>query len=96
MSLVLTPEAERDLIEAKEWLHERSPQLPLRFAEVLDSTFREITEFPEGFPVVHRGMRRALTRTFPYGVFYTVEAGEVVVHGVIHQARHPAVWLSRP
>ena len=33
--------------------------------------------------------RRVLVSRFPFGVFYTVEAETVVVHGVYHSSRDP-------
>ncbi len=33
--------------------------------------------------------RRVLVSRFPFGVFYTVEAETVVVHGVYHSSRAP-------
>jgi len=32
---------------------------------------------------------------FPYSLFYLLDAGEVVVLAVEHQARHPERWKKR-
>ena len=91
----LTSEAERDVLEAKDWLAERSPGLPERFVSALDDAFHAIVDHPEMYPIVHRSLRRALTKTFPYAVFFTIESKGIVVHAVIHQARHPSSWQRR-
>ena len=33
--------------------------------------------------------RRILVSRFPFGIFYTVEAGAVIVHGIFHSSRDP-------
>lgn len=55
-----------------------------------------IGTLPASFPLVHRTVRRALLRRFPYAVFF-VEQGdaEVVVLAVLHQASDPARWQTR-
>jgi len=50
---------------------------------------------PELHPVVYRGVRRAITRRFPYSIYYRMERNEVVVLGVLHMRRDPKEWQSR-
>ena len=51
--------------------------------------------FPESHPVRHRQFRRALLRRFPYGVFYAVEADEIVILAVLHLAQDPSAIFGR-
>ena len=44
---------------------------------------------------VMRGVRRGLTRTFPFGVFYTIEDETVYVIAVANASRDPDTWQSR-
>jgi toxin ParE1/3/4 len=57
--------------------------------------FRRIQANPNQYPVVHRNVRRALVRRFPYGVFYVVEGQRIVVLAVFHGSRDPSQWKSR-
>jgi toxin ParE1/3/4 len=95
VKLLLSAEARVDIAEAIEWLHERSPELPSRFRTSLDEVIANIADHPAMSPTVHRDLRRALLRRFPYAVFYVVEGETVAVIGVIHQARHPSTWRRR-
>jgi hypothetical protein len=45
---------------------------------------------------VHRTVRRALLRRFPFGVFYRAEPSRIVVIGILHGSRDPKVWKGRP
>jgi toxin ParE1/3/4 len=58
-------------------------------------TFRRISENPLIYPDVHRGVRRALVRRFPYAVFYRLRGEGVQVIAVLHQARNPPSWKRR-
>ena len=54
-----------------------------------------VAEKPLAFPAVHRDVRRALVKRFPYGVFFLLSHDRVIVLAVLHQARNPAVWKRR-
>ncbi|MBI4564170.1 MAG: type II toxin-antitoxin system RelE/ParE family toxin [Planctomycetes bacterium] len=61
----------------------------------MNRTLLSILENPNRYPRVPKSIRRALTRRFPYGVFYLVEKRTVVVLAVLHQAMSPSHWQSR-
>jgi toxin ParE1/3/4 len=42
---------------------------------------------PEAFPFYHRDFRRALTRRFPYKVFFQIRGNAVIVFRVLHGAQ---------
>ena len=50
---------------------------------------------PDLYPLVHKTVRRAWVRRFPYGLFYVVEEACLVVIGVFHARRDPICWQSR-
>jgi len=91
-SIRLKPAAQSDLAAAHAWYEEQSPGLGDQLAHDLDAVLERITEHPEAHAEVDGGIRRALLRRFPYGVFYLVEVSEIVVLGVMHSARDPEAW----
>jgi len=54
-----------------------------------------IEDYPEGYPLIYRSYRRALTKKFPYKVFYVVEPDYVSAVAIVHAARHPQRWRTR-
>jgi plasmid stabilization system protein ParE len=91
----LTPEAEADLAEIHAWYAERGIELAEGFRRALDEAMAAFARHPEMHPVVHRSVRRALLRRFPYCVFYVIEAERVVVYGCFHARRDPQSWQLR-
>jgi plasmid stabilization system protein ParE len=91
----LTPEAEADVEEAHVWYAERGLGLAEDFRRSLDECMGRIASHPEGFPSVHRSVRRALLRRFPYCVFYVLEPERALVIGCFHARRDPRVWRLR-
>ena len=63
--------------------------------EVVQETLEAIGSDPESGPVIHRDIRRRLLKRFPYGIFYRLVQGQVVVVACFHAKRDPAVWRSR-
>ena len=75
--LILRPEAEAEMKDAFDWYEERVLGLGGEFLLCVDAVFNSIMRNPQQFPCVHRTARRAITRRFPYEVFF-VEDNERV------------------
>lgn len=94
-NLIIRPEAEADLAEAFEWYETRVTGLGLEFIRTVDSLFNSIIRNPQAYPVVDKNVRRALTRKFPYQVFYLADPDRVVIIGIFHASRNPQRWQER-
>lgn len=88
-------EAEAEVIDALSWYRERGLDLARGFRQSLDSCLKSIQNLPESHPVVHRDIRRALLRRFPYGLFYVKEGDLITILACFHAKRDPAVWKER-
>lgn len=93
--LVILPEAEADVLSARQWYEAQRPGLSLEVRSALDTTLAQITATPELYARVYRDLRRALLHRFPYGVFYAIRVTDVIVFAVLHTARKPATWRGR-
>ena len=94
-SLLIRPAAEADLREAYGWYEAQQSGLGTQFLAEVDRGFEGICEQPKAFAEVHRGVRRALIRRFPYCIFFLPEADRIVVLAVLHASRDPRMWQSR-
>lgn len=95
VAVEFTPEAEADVGEVHIWYSGRGLGLGQEFIRSLDACLEGVAHLPESFPIVHRRVRRALLRRFPYCVFYLVEPTRAVVIGVFHARRDPQAWQRR-
>ena len=93
--VVFTAAAEADVAEAHLWYRERGLGLGDDFVRAVDASVAGIARHPESHSVMHRGVRRALLRRFPYGLFYVVQPDRIVVLACFHAARDPRIWRSR-
>jgi plasmid stabilization system protein ParE len=59
------------------------------FMRHLDVAFGQVRAFPEIAPLFHASHRRLLMRGFPYGIFYTIEGGRIIVSGVMDLRQDP-------
>lgn len=97
MRLRFRPQARRELLDAKAWYEERATGLGLEFSLAVDAAVQNVAQRPLPFPLVEESVRRALVKRFPYTVFYTYSADEVLVVGVFHHRREPLSWrLPKP
>ena len=93
--LIIRPEAESDLQEAYTWYEDQSKGLGADFILCVDAALSLIQRSPELYVQVHKNIRRALTRRFPYGIFYIAEVDKIIVLAVLHVKRNPKHWQKR-
>jgi len=95
LPLIITPEAETDLADAKAWYENRREGLGEEFILCVEEAFDRIRRIPEGASEVVPGIRRVVVRRFPYGVFYRIDADQIAVIAVYHSRRDPKGWQAR-
>jgi plasmid stabilization system protein ParE len=61
----------------------------------VDAALALIQRTPELHPLIHKQIRRALIRRFPFGIFYVVEEDTIRVLAVFHGKRNPMRWMDR-
>jgi plasmid stabilization system protein ParE len=95
VSIVLGPEAEADLQEARDWYEAQRPGLGGDFIKEVDAAFQRLAAAPQRLPKLHGDLRRALVRRFPYAVYFLSSKIRITIVAVLHQRRDPAVWQKR-
>lgn len=90
------PEALEEYEAAARYYAAQQPDLGLRFIAAVENAIARVCEAPERWRVFNGGeVRRHLTRVFPYGILYTVEADHVLIVAVAHCSREPGYWRQR-
>ena len=67
----------------------------LNFLNEVRAAYARILDGPFKYQELRSGIRRALTRRFPYGIYFAVEGDLIVVIAVLDTARDPAEWQFR-
>jgi plasmid stabilization system protein ParE len=90
------PDADQELIEAREWYESRSEVAAQAFALEIAHALERILENPQRYPMGRRGERRLVLDRFPYTILYRIrDDGQVFVTAVAHQSRRPGYWRHR-
>lgn len=95
LPLILRPEAEADLKEARDWYEQQSHGLGIAFLDEVEMMLYRIQSMPKGYPALLREVRRGKLHRFPYLVYYRVLADRIEILGVLHGSRNPQVWQDR-
>lgn len=90
MKLRLTPQATNDVSDIADYLRSRNPYAAERVRAAILDTMQNLVLFPgvgrlQDVP----GVRKLVTRKYPYLIYYTVDldADELVILSVQHAAR---------
>jgi plasmid stabilization system protein ParE len=94
--VIFTRPARAELIHAQDWYENEVPGLGRQFRAAPDATVTRISADPWQFPIIHKKVRRALFRRFPYALMFVIEAdGALTVIACFHGSRDPARWQTR-
>lgn len=93
--LIVRPEAQADIVAAYTWYGRQRPGLDGEFLAEVEVVLGLIETNPLLYPVIYRDIRRALTRRFPFAVFYLIDRDQISVLAVLHCARNPRLWQKR-
>lgn len=92
---VIRPQAAEEARRARLWYEKQKPGLGARFVSAIDEAIQRIASNPLAFPLVHGEIRRTVVRQFPFGIYFRVQARDVVILAVMHGRRHPRRWRLR-
>ena len=68
--IIIRPEAENDIFSAFDWYEKQREGLGKEFSQELSDSMDQIIEFPLIYAELYRGIRRALLKRFPFGIYY--------------------------
>lgn len=80
---------------AGDWYEKELPGLGMEFQAEIQLLIQRIASTPEQFPILHRDVRKAVARRFPYCIYFRERNQRIVILAVFHSARNPAVWQQR-
>ena len=81
--------AELDIAEAQVWYETQQTGLGAEFRAEVSRVIDRLAGTPLIYQVVHRDIRRAIVRRFPYLIWYRVAAETVIVPACTYAGRDP-------
>lgn len=94
--VILTPAARYELIHAQDWYENELPGLGRRFLAEVEAAIERMQTNPQQFPTIHKNVRRALLRHFPYCLMFVIEPDDsLTVIACFHGSRNPIRWQGR-
>ena len=93
--LVVRRPAKADVRSAARRYELQRPGLGREFVAEVDAALNRVADNPLQYQVLYREARRAIVHRFPYGVFYRIEGGDIVVFCVSHLHQDPGAWKGR-
>ena len=93
MRLRYTDRARDDLEWTFAWYERQRRGLGFEFLDCIEAALQNIIHNPQMYQVKYSCFRGCPTRRFPFMIFYSVEAFEIVVHSIFDSRQDP---VKRP
>lgn len=84
-----TQDASIELEAGVRWYEEQRRGLGSDFMLSVEASLGAIQRTPLMFPVIHRDVRRAMVKRFPYGLLFRVQTDSIDIISVFHFKRSP-------
>jgi len=81
--------------EAIAWYEQQHAGLGMRFAGEVVAAAQHAAELPAIHAIIHKDLRFARVKRFPYSVIFREESSRIVVVAVFHTSRDPGNWQRR-
>jgi len=88
-------EAEQELYAAIDYYEDCNKGLGYDFAIEVHSAVERIMAYPNAWPVLEDGIRRCLTRRFPFAILYITEPDNIYILAIMNLHREPGYWNQR-
>ena len=95
MTIKFHSAARKEFFEAADYYEEQVVGLGDDFIDEVEKVLDVIEQQPMSGTKITNTERRFLVSRFPYGVIYSVEAGQIVIFAVMNLKRKPGYWKSR-
>ncbi len=97
--VVARPEVDGDVAEGATWYEDQQPGLGAEFIEEVFRVWDALAQNPRlnSRRTLRKNVRWRYPERFPYRVIYEIDEAEstVIVHAVLHAARHDRHWRRR-
>jgi plasmid stabilization system protein ParE len=95
LPLIVNPEAEVDLDEARRWYEAERVGLGDELIDAVGKVLERVQRAPRLYAKVFQELRMALVRRFPYAVVYRIDDDQITIVAVYHTHRDPRGWQGR-
>jgi plasmid stabilization system protein ParE len=93
--IVFRRAAQAEFEDAAAWYDKARSGLGDEFIFEIEQSLIRAAASPERYAITFGDVRRAVTRRFPYAIYFRVRANRLIVIAVFHGRRDPAVWQRR-
>lgn len=94
-ALDFLPEVENEIIDASQWYENKKEGLGLDFLLSVEAALFSIQRRPLSFQKIFSNVRHAVTKRFPYGIFFVLEEETITVITVFNLNRNPETWKKK-
>ena len=93
-NIVISEIAQMDIEDATGYYEVRRKGLSRLFLLSIKDTFLLISRNPLMYAKIYKEIRRAVTKKFPYAIFYKInnQDKEVVIYRILSTYRNPTLW----
>jgi plasmid stabilization system protein ParE len=87
--------AKLEFDEAIKYYEHESIKLGARFKKEIRASIDMIVQFPELYPIAKGDIRRCVTHTFPYTIYYVYKNESIFIYAIANHFKEPNQYIKR-
>ncbi|MCX7109782.1 MAG: type II toxin-antitoxin system RelE/ParE family toxin [Proteobacteria bacterium] len=95
MKLIITPDAEFDIVTAQQWYERERNGLGKQFRAQMGHSIKRILNNPHAYIEVYKQIRRVILNRFPMVLYYILHEENIIILACIHASRSQEYINSR-
>ena len=95
MNVEFSPSAKKEFDFSIAYYEDEALGLGKRFKKEIRTSIDMIIQFPTLYPIVTDDIRKCVTHTFPYTIYYAYRNQVIYVYALANHHQNPSTYMSR-
>ena len=87
--------AKEEYDDALNYYNDENKTLGIKFKNEIKQSINNILKFPTLYPKINENIRKCVTHTFPFTIFYTLKDDYIFILAVANHYKNPKYYIQR-
>jgi len=87
--------AKEEYDDALNYYNDENKTLGIKFKNEIKQSINNISKFPTLYPKINEHIRKCVTHTFPFTIFYIIKDDSIFILAIANHYKNPEYYIQR-